>query len=449
MDLAGRLGAARGDRPRREVDAAVLLGADQPRRGPRDAPRDAGVAPRGDQAGAMGREGPRGAAREGARRGRPDHRAGARGPAPHVDEGRRRQARARKSRRGCCRRPRTPPSACAARPRTTSTRSSPQFEIALRKILEDAQATARSLAKTLDQVEVGRDRLRTPTTAAEQDARAARSAAGARGAVRRGGRRRGVRMTSRADRRARPARPPRARRVPSDLLGTIDGLATELVAVPDDAAARRRLAARVGGRGRPRHRLDHRHVDACGARDASPNRPQPFSVEMRELLTHDRARARRTPTTTAMCSPTEHDRPRPDRSATRSASRCRSRRCAGPTARACARSAAATATSASARATTRSIRGSRSWPTCCSISRRPTTRPEPGDQEEPDGSPQEEAEQDPHREAPCDVEGGADRVQLVSAVQAAQACRTACAGTAGTTPAGRPSRSSSRVRITR
>ncbi len=43
-----------------------------------------------------------------------------------------------------------------------------QFEIALRKILEDAQATARSLAKTLDQVEVGRERLRAPVTAAEQ-----------------------------------------------------------------------------------------------------------------------------------------------------------------------------------------------------------------------------------------------------------------------------------------
>jgi cell division septum initiation protein DivIVA len=43
-----------------------------------------------------------------------------------------------------------------------------QFEIALRKILEDAQATARSLAKTLDQVEVGRERLRSPVTAAEQ-----------------------------------------------------------------------------------------------------------------------------------------------------------------------------------------------------------------------------------------------------------------------------------------
>jgi F0F1-type ATP synthase membrane subunit b/b' len=43
-----------------------------------------------------------------------------------------------------------------------------QFEIALRKILEDAQATARSLAKTLDQVELGRERLRTPGTAADQ-----------------------------------------------------------------------------------------------------------------------------------------------------------------------------------------------------------------------------------------------------------------------------------------
>lgn len=43
-----------------------------------------------------------------------------------------------------------------------------QFEISLRKILEDAQGTARALAKTLDQVELGRERLRAPTTAAEQ-----------------------------------------------------------------------------------------------------------------------------------------------------------------------------------------------------------------------------------------------------------------------------------------
>jgi cell division septum initiation protein DivIVA len=44
-----------------------------------------------------------------------------------------------------------------------------QFEIALRRILEEAQTTSRALAKTLDQVEVGRDRLRAPTTAAEQE----------------------------------------------------------------------------------------------------------------------------------------------------------------------------------------------------------------------------------------------------------------------------------------
>jgi cell division septum initiation protein DivIVA len=44
-----------------------------------------------------------------------------------------------------------------------------QFEIALRKILGDAQATTRGLAKTLDQVELGRERLRSPTTAAEAE----------------------------------------------------------------------------------------------------------------------------------------------------------------------------------------------------------------------------------------------------------------------------------------
>ncbi len=44
-----------------------------------------------------------------------------------------------------------------------------QFEIALRRILEESQTASRALAKTLDQVELGRDRLRAPTTAAEQE----------------------------------------------------------------------------------------------------------------------------------------------------------------------------------------------------------------------------------------------------------------------------------------
>lgn len=44
-----------------------------------------------------------------------------------------------------------------------------QFEIALRKILEDSQAATKGLARTLDQVEAGRDRLRNPVTAAEHE----------------------------------------------------------------------------------------------------------------------------------------------------------------------------------------------------------------------------------------------------------------------------------------
>jgi vacuolar-type H+-ATPase subunit H len=44
-----------------------------------------------------------------------------------------------------------------------------QFEIALRRILEDSQAASRSLAKTLDQVEVGREKLRAPGTVADQE----------------------------------------------------------------------------------------------------------------------------------------------------------------------------------------------------------------------------------------------------------------------------------------
>lgn len=44
-----------------------------------------------------------------------------------------------------------------------------QFETALRRILEDSQGSVRALAKTLDQVEVGREKLRTPGTAAAQE----------------------------------------------------------------------------------------------------------------------------------------------------------------------------------------------------------------------------------------------------------------------------------------
>ncbi|GIU96399.1 MAG: hypothetical protein KatS3mg013_0202 [Actinomycetota bacterium] len=43
-----------------------------------------------------------------------------------------------------------------------------QFEVALRRILEEAQSATRALAKTLDQVEVGRERLRSQATPAEQ-----------------------------------------------------------------------------------------------------------------------------------------------------------------------------------------------------------------------------------------------------------------------------------------
>ncbi|MGH2629095.1 MAG: hypothetical protein ACRDHI_00860 [Actinomycetota bacterium] len=44
-----------------------------------------------------------------------------------------------------------------------------QFEIALRRVLEDSQASARALAKTLDQVELGREKLRTVGTVAAQE----------------------------------------------------------------------------------------------------------------------------------------------------------------------------------------------------------------------------------------------------------------------------------------
>jgi hypothetical protein len=45
-----------------------------------------------------------------------------------------------------------------------------QFEIVLRKLQEESQASARQLARTLDQVELGREKLRgAPTTAAEEE----------------------------------------------------------------------------------------------------------------------------------------------------------------------------------------------------------------------------------------------------------------------------------------
>lgn len=44
-----------------------------------------------------------------------------------------------------------------------------QFEISIRKILEASQVSTKSLNRTLDQVEVGRERLRGPATAAEAE----------------------------------------------------------------------------------------------------------------------------------------------------------------------------------------------------------------------------------------------------------------------------------------
>ncbi|HEX6400407.1 MAG TPA: hypothetical protein VF108_08095 [Actinomycetota bacterium] len=44
-----------------------------------------------------------------------------------------------------------------------------QFEISIRKILEASQVSSRSLSRTLDQVELGRERLRGPATAAEAE----------------------------------------------------------------------------------------------------------------------------------------------------------------------------------------------------------------------------------------------------------------------------------------
>ena len=44
-----------------------------------------------------------------------------------------------------------------------------QFEISIRKIVEAAQGSTKALNRTLDQVEVGRERLRGPANAAEAE----------------------------------------------------------------------------------------------------------------------------------------------------------------------------------------------------------------------------------------------------------------------------------------
>jgi F0F1-type ATP synthase membrane subunit b/b' len=44
-----------------------------------------------------------------------------------------------------------------------------QFEISIRKILEASQSSSGALSRTLDQVELGRERLRGPATAAEAE----------------------------------------------------------------------------------------------------------------------------------------------------------------------------------------------------------------------------------------------------------------------------------------
>ena len=44
-----------------------------------------------------------------------------------------------------------------------------QFENSIRKILEASQASTKSLNRTLDQVELGRERLRGPATVAEAE----------------------------------------------------------------------------------------------------------------------------------------------------------------------------------------------------------------------------------------------------------------------------------------
>ena len=339
--------------------------------------------------------------------------------------------------------------ACDARPRTTSTRSSRSSRSRCARSSRTRRRPRGALAKTLDQVEVGRDRLRAPTTAAEQE--------------------------------LAPPRP--CRRSPTELFDGEDGgegfgcvLATidvrDLLGHPGLVAFLRPVSARstasrpswsrvpddavLGGRPPLESVIEGILVSgSCRPAVAPAVRAMPHRIQTSRSIVGPRravrapCSTRRTPTTYR--SVPQRSRSTPTRSsATRSGSRCRSRRCAGPTARACARRAAATATSASARATTpSSIRGSRSCRPLARAPDRPTTRPEAGRPGGTDGRPKKKQSKTRTAKRRATWKSDSDRVQLVSRNASSPSCRTACAGTAGTTQAGRRSRSSSRVAMHR
>ena len=196
--------------------------------------RDAGVAARGDQAGALGRQGPRGAAGEGARR-----RASA-----IVETGARGAAAAWRSQGGGRPRARRRRPSGSSRRRTRARRRDAARGRGLRR--REARAVRDraaqdpgggavgrdgARARRWIRSELGRERLRAPTTAAEQEF-APQGPAGERRETRCSTRRR---RDARADRRPRAARPPRHLEAPAAHRHDARSSAPRSRRVPEDA----------------------------------------------------------------------------------------------------------------------------------------------------------------------------------------------------------------------
>ena len=291
-----------------------------------------------------------------------------------------------------------------------------QFEIALRRILEDSQAPA--------------ERSRRPSTRS-------RSAATSSG--------RPARRPSRSsaagderwshERRSRPSCSTRSGREPRDRSTSViswasrersteraparhrwTDLGTELARVREDDPVDGDLLLEslvegilVSGALAARWR--------CSCARCLTDFEQPFAVELHEMFVAGARRGRRR----LPARPRGLDRPRADGAG-------RGRRGAavlaavhGPTARACARSAAATGTWASARATTRAPTRGGPGSTAAPADGPELTDSDRHEKETTDGGSEEEAEQVPRRQARGELEGERAVLRRVPAVQAAQA----------------------------
>ena len=211
---------------------------------------------------------------------------------------------------------------CVARPRTTSTASSRSSRSRSGKILEDVAGDRTRRRRTLDQVEVGRERLRAGhrgrAAARPRPLRAA--PATERHAVRRG---RG--MSFAADRRPRPGRPSRRVHVERVARARSTAWPAALAGVADDEPVHADLLLESVDRGHPRQRPAPGRWSLRAAPAACAS-----STALRRRGARDVRAAPATRTRRATHSIREGSWTPSSCSATRSGSSCRSHRSARP-----------------------------------------------------------------------------------------------------------------------